>query len=174
MKIHKPKEAPIPINAYATHQEVIVAAALQSHQFFPHSTILEIGCGHYSTPLLSSIAKSQKRDYEIIVKEPTWGKCFASFATRLHFIGEKNFLGEIDISKVGLIFIDEDPFSFRLMWLYFAAENKIPIAVCHDAENLDPRLLNFFLNFYPYVYVHETYFPPTVIFSTADDPKNWF
>lgn len=55
------------MDAYATHLEILVETALNTT-----GAILELGCGDYSTPVLSAIAKFQGRQFTAQASSPEW------------------------------------------------------------------------------------------------------
>ena len=94
------------IDGYATHQQALVKAALETK-----GNILETGCGYYSTPILFEICKARGKKLVSMVQNLQWAKNFE------HLIGEHyeqivvNFEEELPIKgKYGMMFLDHEQF----------------------------------------------------------------
>lgn len=55
------------MDPYSTHLEALVRTALETT-----GSILELGCGDYSTPILHAICKAQNRLYKVQSSTPEW------------------------------------------------------------------------------------------------------
>ena len=94
------------IDGYATHQQALVKAALESK-----GNILETGCGYYSTPILFEICKARGKKLISMVQDLSWAKNFE------HLIGDNyeqivvDFEKELPIKgKFGMMFLDHEQY----------------------------------------------------------------
>lgn len=101
--------------------------------------VLEVGAGHYSTPLLHSLCSAAQRKLVTLESDPMWWERFASLSSEIHDIrllenwdGWESVMTE---EPWGLVFIDHAPSEHRPLVLA-----KVPgsaIAVVHDAQRKD-------------------------------------
>lgn len=59
----------VTIDGYASHQQYLVQYAMQAPK---GSRIVEMGCGYYSTPLLSEICRSRGLEFDIYYSDEPW------------------------------------------------------------------------------------------------------
>jgi hypothetical protein len=113
------------MDPYATHLEPLLKAALESK-----GDLLELGCGDYSTPLLSRIARSRGDELIVYTSSPEWGSRFRDLAL-LSIVDWANWKLE---GLFGMIFLDNEEHqptrSLRIPELMRHA----PIVVMHDAD----------------------------------------
>lgn len=96
------------MNPYSTHLVPSITVAIHTGLLWPKSSILELGCGHYSTPLLSSIAKIQERNFQLITSDPDWLKQFQRDPDQLTLI-EFSIWPEVFFEgEWGMILVDHE------------------------------------------------------------------
>lgn len=116
------------MDGYATHLEALVNAALESD-----GDILELGCGDYSTPVLSAIAKHRGNKLVVNASDPAWASRYKDFA-EIVIVDWKTWQPK---GKWGMIFLDnEEHQPYRLMRVPKLLEHT-PIVVMHDADQAE-------------------------------------
>lgn len=113
------------MDAYATHQAALIKAALETD-----GDILELGCGDYSTPLLSVIA--QHRGNKLVVKssDPFWASQFSDIA-EVDLVDWATWEPE---GQWGLVLLDNEQLTYdRIKWLPKLAKIA-KVIVMHDAD----------------------------------------
>ncbi len=164
------------MDPYATHLVPSMTAAVQSGQLWPASPILEMGCGHYSTPWLSTLAQAQGRELHVITSDPQWGSLFEKDNLHLHLIQYAEWKELSWDKEWGMVFVDgEEPEGERYQHLLRLSE-KSKVVVMHDAEVIEQQGISWGLihALYRYVYFYERYVPTTVLLSNYVDPREWF
>lgn len=92
---------------WATHQELLVACVCGSM-----GPVLELGCGHYSTPLLHHLCVSAGRHLVSCDTDTGWAKQFAYLCCPLHtFIGLSGWdaFDMWDSATWGTVLVDHSP-----------------------------------------------------------------
>jgi hypothetical protein len=153
-----------------------MTAAIHTGLLWPNSSILELGCGHYSTPLLSSIAKTQGRDFQLITSDPAWAKQFQNDPDQLQLIdfsmwAEFPFEGEW-----GMVLLDNEELVIDRSIQLFKLNEKAKVVVFHDADRIEQQGTSWGLihMLYRHVYFYDRYCPHTAILSNYVDPSQWF
>lgn len=114
------------MDPYSTHLAALVDTAMNSK-----GPILELGCGHYSTPVLASIAAAQERRFLVQASNEEWAS---------------QFKDEVDLELVdwsvwappegrwGMVFLDsEEAVRDRIKRLPVLAKIS-DVVVMHDAN----------------------------------------
>jgi len=132
------------MDGIATHIEATVAVALESGRLWPNSTILELGCGDYSTPVLHRIAAYQRRPMINMVSDSNWAARFLHFigtapAHYFRFIGPDEKWETVEFpSNVGMALMDnEQPVVDRFENLKRMGD--VSIIVAHDAGHMSAK-----------------------------------
>lgn len=114
------------VDPYSTHQEALVFAALSTS-----GSILELGCGNYSTPILNQICNLQKRDFKIISSNKNW-------LDKYDYVLNKELISKWESyvfkEKYGMVFLDNEQLTINRLELIpkiFKITNTI---VVHDAD----------------------------------------
>lgn len=116
------------MDAYATHLEALIAAAVESK-----GDILELGCGDYSTPILSAIARHHGANLFIKSSSPDWASRFKHLADIEIVNWETCSIG----GKYGMIFIDSEEHHEGRMTKLIQLKYHAPIIVMHDADSIE-------------------------------------
>jgi hypothetical protein len=164
------------MDSYSTHLVPTITAAIQTSLLWPKSSILELGCGHYSTPLLSSIAKTHGRKFELITSDPTWAKQFQNDAHKLQIIKFSSWPGFSFKGKWGMVLVDHEELAIHRYAQLFKLNNIAKVVVFHDANRIDEQGVEWGLinSLYRHVYFYNRYSPHTAILSNHVDPSKWF
>jgi hypothetical protein len=114
------------MDPYSTHLAALVDTAMNST-----GPILELGCGHYSTPVLASICAAQERRFLVQASNEEWAS---------------QFMSEVDVELVnwadwtppegrwGMVFLDsEEAVKDRIKRLPTLAKIA-DVVVMHDAN----------------------------------------
>jgi hypothetical protein len=164
------------MHPYATHLEPTIKAAVHTGLLWPKSSILELGCGHYSTPLLSSVAKAQNRKLQVMTSDSEWAKQFQGDVDQLQLIEfstwpEVTFKGEW-----GMVLVDHEELVIDRYSQLFKLNEIAKVVVFHDSNRIEEQGVSWGLihTLYRHVYFYDRYFPQTAILSNYIDPKIWF
>lgn len=136
------------MDPYATHQRLLIAAAMQTS-----GTIVEMGCGDYSTPMLAEIAAAQNRQFGVYTTSRGWGDKYRELAD----VNIVRSWSEYPYPACGLVFLDNEE--------YVRDRKKhVPqllvtggVVVCHDMDRNEWGA--------KYSTVDSTYSPSTVALS---------
>lgn len=116
------------MDSYSTHLEALVTAALINNQ-----DILELGCGNYSTPILSSICKSQNKKLFIAASNEKWLNQFKEYG-ECHLVNDwQNY--QFD-KKYGMVFLDNEQLTKDRLNLIPKIMEITNILVIHDADKM--------------------------------------
>ncbi len=161
---------------YATHQVPTITAAMRSGILWPELPILELGCGHYSTPLLASVAKAQERKLHIITSDPIWAKHFEKDPYDLKVIDKSSWSTHRFPGEWGMVLIDHEELVVHRFAQLFKLHQNAKVVVFHDANRIEELGISWGLihALYRHVYFFDRYFPTTVILSNFVDPSEWF
>ncbi len=164
------------MDPYSTHLVPSMTAAIHTGLLWPQSSILELGCGHYSTPLLASIAKTQGRRFDLITSDPKWAKKFQNDPHQLQLIDFSIWRKCLFEGDYGVVLIDHEELVKDRFNHLFKLSEKAKVVVFHDANRIDETGVSWGLihAFYRYVYVYDRYFPTTAVLSNYVDPRQWF
>ena len=136
----------------------------------------ELGCGHYSTPLLSSVAKIQGRDFHLITSDLGWAKNFQGDPHQLRII-DFSMWPELSFEdEWGIVLVDHEEFVIYRYVQLLKLSQKAKIVVFHDANCIEEQYISWdpIRLLYRYVYFFDRYFPTTAILSNFVDPSKWF
>ncbi len=144
------------MDGYATHLEALVTAALESE-----GDILELGCGSYSTPVLSAIAKHRGNKLVVNASDPVWANRYKEFA-EIVIVDWKTWQPE---GQWGMIFLDnEEHQPYRLMRVPKLLEHA-PIVVMHDADQAEMSTEFSQITSGLNIKTYKTHQPWTMVFS---------
>lgn len=112
---------------YSTHLEALVMSACSSR-----GAILELGCGNYSTPVLSAIAKTFNKKFIVKASDKNWYERFRDYAEIIPTVwDEPKFEG-----IWGTIFLDNEQFTFDRLEHVPTLIQMTEQLVIHDADKL--------------------------------------
>jgi hypothetical protein len=78
----------IPPDPYSTHQRMLVRGLMETT-----GPVLELGCGHYSTPIVQEICRSMDRELTSLDNHPAWVKQFDAKTVRWDRFSPNRFYG---------------------------------------------------------------------------------
>ncbi len=149
------------MDPYSKHLEALVNAALINNE-----DILELGCGHYSTPILSSICKNQNKKLFIAASNEKWLNQFEEY-------GEcelvNNWPSYLFDKKYGMVFLDNEQLTKDRLMLIPKIMNITNVLVIHDADKMvnNPNW-QVFTKKYEQIWFKK-YIPHTVILIKKDE-----
>lgn len=132
------------MDGWASHQYPLIQAVM-------HTTgpIVEFGCGNYSTPLLSVIARRTGRQFVMVSSDREWAQAFTRYADDYLLLpgagknpgawldrGRLDHLlaGMVTDDKIGLLFMDnEQAVKDRVQTVLHCADH-CRMVVMHDAQ----------------------------------------
>jgi hypothetical protein len=175
-----PADGPVEFGSpYATHLEVTVACAVRSGLLWPESSMLEFGCGDYSTPALAAIALAQQRRLCIVSSDPHWAQRYAYLAGSWFEIRviERAQWPHVDYgSGWGLVLVDNEQRVVQRCRHVLQLASRAKLVVLHDSQ-VPGRCAPFWreaYRHYRFVYHFRQRVPATTVFSNHVDPTPWF
>lgn len=146
------------MDEWGTHQQALVHAVMSTD-----GAILEMGCGHYSTPILHEICTIQKRKLVSVENDKEWLDVFKSFANEYH---ELNFVESWDdvSGEYDVVFIDHAPAERRKVDIE-RFKDRCKIMVIHDYLQDLVYHHHEIINTFKYKKVFDFYGRQTVIVS---------
>ena len=149
------------MDPYSTHLEALVTAALMNNE-----DVLELGCGHYSTPVLDSICKTQNRKLFIVASNQEWLNKFKEYGEHELINDWNNYIFD---KKYGMVFLDNEQVTSQRLMLIPKIMNITNILVVHDADKMinNPNWQNF-TEKYEQIWFKK-YVPHTVILLKIND-----
>lgn len=121
------------MDAYATHLEPLIEAALSVD-----GDILELGCGDYSTPLLSAVARKSGHRLVVNASDATWANRYTGIA-EVHIVNWEKWKPE---GQYGLVFLDNELHSPGRLAMLPGLSNIAKVVVMHDASQAN-NLINW-------------------------------
>jgi len=152
---------------YGTHIAPLTAAALSTK-----GTIIEMGAGDYSTPLLHEIAKAQNRPLITYETDKQWLINFIDlevFKTKVsHFIEPVANWDQVEVRPCGLLFIDHAPAERRIIDIerFMRAAQVI---VVHDSEKRSYYKYDQVFKYFKYKNEYQRYSKKTMLLSNYID-----
>ena len=118
------------IDGYATHQQALIKAALESK-----GDILETGCGYYSTPLLYEICKARGTKLISMVQDMEWANNFKQLIGEHYEQIVVNFDNKLPLKgKYGMVFLDHEQFVKDRILHMENLFNHTNVIVAHDSQ----------------------------------------
>lgn len=163
------------MDGYATHLNATITCAIRSGILWPGSPILELGCGHYSTPLLASIARIQNRKFKVITSSTEWSRSFSNLDCEMELIEFERWQ---DISfndrEWGMVLLDNEETAAARYDQLFKLSGDAKAVVFHDANRVDSATWGLMTLFYKHLFFSDQYLPSTAILTQEVDPEKWF
>lgn len=116
------------MNPYATHLPPLIAAVL-----YLKGNVVEMGSGHFSTPILHEILKNTNRKLYTFDHDQSWLDNFLYLQTENHIIRLIQNWDDITVPSCDILFIDHAPAKQRQKDII--KYKNTPIIVVHDTED---------------------------------------
>jgi|SRR3989304_6966973 len=140
-------------------------------------TILEMGCGDYSTPLLHALCKNSKRSITTADCELEWMCLFKDLETDWHKFIHINNWDDVN-GSFGVIFIDHNPIiandTPRRVDDLMRLKKSGDVFVIHDTEKIRWYRYQGIFEQFKYVYHYSRYKKRTTILSDKIDVSKFF
>jgi hypothetical protein len=107
------------VDRYATHIEALVQTALAT----ACGSILEMGCGDYSTPLLCAFANAQSRELLVQSSDPEWMSKFSLY----------------ECDEWGFVFLDSEESTADRIRRLPQLLAVTPLVLLHDSDHAMQR-----------------------------------
>lgn len=119
---------------FGTHYPLLAAALA----LVPEGPVLELGCGHFSTPMLHLMCAAQKRRLYTFETDQEWLDEFLTYESPLHSfqhvpLDEWPEVNQIDAIEWGVAFVDHKPGEMRVREI-LRLQGHTKLLVCHDTE----------------------------------------
>jgi hypothetical protein len=152
------------VDRYATHLPVLVATVCHTE-----GPVLELGSGHYSTPILSALCARFGRDLVTVDCDPNWLSNFAGLESKHHRLVHAADWERCQVidDAWGLAFIDHAPAERRTHDIR-RLKDRAGILVVHDTEDPVYGYENVLAEF-AWVVTCKRYTPWTSILSNKSD-----
>lgn len=154
---------------YGTHFPVLAAVMRRASQ----DPVLELGCGHFSTPMLHLMCAGQR--LVTVETDSQWMQKFLNLRTdwhEFHHVAESRWdaFTMIEQTHWSVAFVDHKPGDRRWKELKRLAQHA-DVVVCHDTEPQpwDPDRRGQGLKHYRYRFNYTQYRPWTTVVSNVDD-----
>jgi hypothetical protein len=120
--------------SYATHQPLLIWALNHSK-----GDIVELGIGHYSTPIISAVSHRDGRNALSLEDNKEWLKNYSNKETAIHRFSEVKYwpdtISEIAQKQWGMVFVDQEDHAMRLEAVR-QLKPKCEWLVMHDSDML--------------------------------------
>jgi hypothetical protein len=122
----------VPVDGYSTHQQILVKYALKAPK---GSTIIELGCGFYSTPLLSSIAEHNDLNYIVYSSDQVWtNKVKPTVSQDITWVHVNNWNDWKLDQETFLVFLDNEELMVNRYKQIDKMIDKAEFVICHDSN----------------------------------------
>jgi len=156
------------VKDWTTHMGVLVKALSLSQ-----GTVLELGAGLYSTPILHWICKEQNRKLITYENDPLFHKLARSFRSPNHKIKWVDSWDDMDFkSRYGVVFIDHHPEGRRGTDVINFKDSAEYIIV-HDSNRVEKYNLEEAFDDFKYVHTWKECKPWVTIASNFKDLKEF-
>ncbi len=155
------------MNQYATHQQVLVKAVLNTQ-----GPIIELGCGWYSTPILHELALYSNRVLFTFDNNLEWLEHFKHFGSSNHIVEFSNWKDIVFRYHLGVVFVDTAPGPER-EYLVDQFRGSTDVLVLHDTEEQVQYGWQRVLPTFKYQYTDKTQPTWTTLASDKIDVRTW-
>lgn len=150
------------MSQWGTHQTPLVGAVMNTT-----GPVLELGSGHYSTPILHEICKAQKRLLVTIDNDVDWINQFKDLESEHHKIIHTDNWDSVSCeTHYGVVFIDHAPAERRAVDIE-RFKNSCDIMVIHDYLQDNVYHHHEVIERFRYRYVYRRYSRQTILVSNT-------
>ena len=147
---------------YGTHLPALIAAVL-----YLNGDVVEMGSGHFSTPILHEILKNTNRKLYTYDHDAKWLDNFLYLETKNHTLKLVQNWDDIIIPKCDILFIDHAPALQRQKDII--KYKTTPIIVVHDTED---KTYKYDFSSFKYKYIYDVYKIRTTLISNSINVTN--
>lgn len=157
-----------PRKNYTTHIATLLAAVAATK-----GTVIEVGGGPSSTPLLHWVCKAAKRKLITYENHPKYYEYEHTFTSPLHSIRKIDNWDDMEVERAGVVFIDHHP-SERRSIDAIRFKDVADLVVIHDTERDDEKYRNRDIwPHFKYRYDWKECRPWTSVVSNLIDVTKW-
>jgi len=150
------------MNEWATHQTPLICAVMNTT-----GPVLEMGSGHYSTPILHEVCKAQNRHLTTVDNNKEWIDQFSDLSSANHRILYTEDWDAVE-GEYDVIFIDHAPEERRKVDIE-KFKSKCKIMVVHDYLQDNVYKHHAIMDTFKYKSVYTRYKRHTVLLSDTVD-----
>lgn len=159
----KPKSAAKPFyHNYSTHQEALMTAFANTS-----GTVVEDGCGYYSTPLLAALCRGAGREFSSFDGVADWQFKFNQYGV------ECRHISEIEPFHCGLLLVDGPVKPTNRQWVIDKWQGFADVILAHDSEPKNAYKYNYDFSRFKHVATFAWQMPHTTVLSDKIDVTKW-
>ena len=151
------------VKLWTTHMTMLMKVLQHSR-----GTVLELGGGQFSTPLLHWICKEQGRKLITYESDPDYYKLCKGFQSGLHRVRFIENWDDVPLDNYGVVFVDHHPDTRRVVDL-IRFKDKADFIVCHDTEKREKYGWDQADEHFKHQYVWKECKPWTSVYSKNHD-----
>ena len=159
------------IDPYATHMPMLLACLAHSS-----GPVLELGCGAYSTPVLSEVCRLQGRRLVSADNNRAWYERLANTFNGTHevvHVADWNY-SKLQDQHWGMVLVDHSPANQRVIDARRLAKAGAEFIVMHDTDKPEFYGYEVLFDEFKHHYTYKTMEPWTTVFSNSDNwPAAW-
>lgn len=149
---------------WASHLPALLACVLSTE-----GPVLELGVGHFSTPILHAVCEVLRRTLVSVEKDPQWAAQFQNLASPLHalVVGDYDDILSRRADQLWSVALIDEAVDrpARRSWSFLGLIHRASFVIVHDywrenREFIDPLLVGV-----PHYVVCTNYEPPTLVAS---------
>lgn len=166
-------------HSYGTHIPLL-AATLARLSELGNSPVVEFGCGHYSTSLISAFTRLSGRGHIIVETDREWlyktvSPSVLSHA-RVRVVGHSYEAIPLLPDGMSLAFVDCEATNFARARVLSDLQGRADVVVIHDTEPTNEKLYSLSPQMaeYRYRYTDTSRVPHTTILSNTYPVDQWF
>jgi len=162
------------LSPWATHLSPLVAAVVNTK-----GPVMELGCGHYSTPILHTLCFPSKRKLLSIESNQKWISSFIYLESDWHkFLYVPQVSGWDSVGeneRWAVVFVDHAPAGRRKIDIQ-RLRNNVDIFVVHDSETIHDNIydMEHILSSFKYRYNYVIYKTQTTLVSDIINVREFF
>lgn len=136
--------------------------------------VLELGMGHFSTPVLHTLCGTLGRKLMSFEKNYEWRGLFTNFKSEFHEIYDMNSgMLSVGLLNLGVVFVDDSPGGENRAQHFYGFLPMSDYVIVHDYHRDNEESIGPGLKGVPYKHITKTYEPPTLVASmTREIPES--
>ncbi len=165
--------------AYASHLDPSITCALQTGELWPSSSVMELGCGEFSTPALSAVCRFQQRRLAVVSSDTTWQARYGALVRHkfdLMAITNDQWESFQLPDQLGFALVDNEQRVRERIQTVTRLAKPCKVVLLHDANVIirTRQLWQPVLDQFDYCFVYRERHPYTAVLSNYVDPSPWF
>jgi lipopolysaccharide biosynthesis glycosyltransferase len=157
----------VTMTGYSTHQTALVKTALRAVK---GDTIVELGCGYYSTPILAEIAKANGLNFIVYYSDKPWQENIEKIVEGVTFVFVPNWNNWVMEHEAFMVMLDNEELCVnRYKQINRSLYEHSQYIVVHDADIYPKRGINIRDEFEHEYY--DDHIPHTMVITTSKTLK---